>query len=92
MARLKKQVEHLKGIKHNTTLSHFDILSSHRFLRYWISAYRLSHIIVKNRDVEKYVLILGPLWDFLKEHDLKINDHQERKDLITSHVDSRNDF
>lgn len=92
LAHLKERAEHLKSLKRNTRLSHFDLIESHRFLKYWIVAYHLGHLVVSVRDVRRYITILGPLWDFLKEHNLEINNHQDRRDLIVNYIHSRHSF
>lgn len=89
MMYLKDRIELLKNIKRNSSLSHFDLVESHRFLKCWIGAYHLGHIIVKIQAIPKYITILGPLWDFLKEYDLEINNHRDRIELIANYIHSR---
>jgi len=92
LAHLKERAEQLRGLKRDTRLSHLDLLGSNHFLRYWISAYHLGHIIVRVQDADKHILILGPLWDFLKEHDIEISGPHERKELIIDYIRSRHSF
>lgn len=92
IGRINERVDLLKRLRRNTKLSHFDLVESHRFLKYWIAAYHLGQIIVKIQDVERYIIIFGPFWDFLKEHDLEISNHRDRRELITNYIHSRHYF
>lgn len=92
MVHMKERVELLKNLKRNTKLSNFDLVESHRFLKYWIVAYHLGHIIVRVQDVEKYIIILGSFWDFLKEHNLGVNSHRDRRELVANYIHSRHHF
>jgi len=46
-------------------------------------------MIIKTLEAEKYITILGPFWDFLKEYDIEIVDPRERRELITNYIHSR---
>lgn len=89
LAYLAEKVEHLKSLKRNTKLSHFDLVQSTHFLRVWIGACHLGEIVVNVRKLLEYVVLLGPLWDFLKGHDLEIRDSQERWELVHDYIHYR---
>ena len=92
LAHLAERIEHLKQLKRNTKLSNSDLLESHRFLRHWTAAYHLGKIIVNIRKIDEYITILGPLWDFLKEHDLEIHSHHDRVELVKKFIHAQHSF
>jgi len=87
--RLREQAKLLKNLKRNTKIPSADLVDSHHFVANWIAAYHLGHAIVSVREVEKYIILLGPLWDFLKEHSLEISHHQQRRELIINYIHGR---
>lgn len=85
LTHLVEKIELLKRIRANTKLSNFDLLSSHCFLRTWISAYGLHHVIKSMASLPT----LGPLWDFLREHNAEIHSQHLREELLHDYLHSR---
>ena len=85
LSRLCRKIELLKGVRANTRIPVIDLLGAHHFLRSWIVAYKLTHIILKMSDLA----ILGPFWDFLKEHDIEIHSRRQREQLLCDYLHSR---
>lgn len=85
LTHLVEKVELLKRIKANTRLSNFDLLSSHCFLRTWVGAYGLHRVITSVSSLS----VLGPLWDFLREHDVEVHSQRLREELLHDYLHSR---
>ena len=88
MEHLREQVEVLEAVRRNSKIPLVDLLESHHFLRSWVNAYHLSHEISNMHKVERYIVILGPFWDFLKEHNLELSDHRHRVGIVLNYLRS----